>query len=604
MLLAGVFATAGFAKLADREGSRRAVAEFGVPRRLAWLLGSLLPLVELAAAGLLVPAGSARFGALLAAALLLAFSAAIAVNLRQGRAPECRCFGQVHSAPVTWRAVARNLALAGLAAAITLNAGTALDRTEALGASLAIVLAALLLVARGAKRAEDVPLDFSEGLPVGADAPAFELRSREGDTVTLAALLARGKPVVLLFTDGHCGPCVSLRPEIAQWQRSLSKQLTIAVLERGGREASEGEDEYGRSLVLFQQDEEVAQAYLAEGTPVAVQVGADGKIASGVAPGSVAIRRLVGAEEVEPEPRHEPGLPRRAFLLRVAGAVAAITPLLSLPSRAFAATRPPKRCSSTGFLFRFFPHDCGGEDCTNVLEDSENCMLCGKVCPQGSVCAGGKCVRGDKPGCNCLPARNDEPGVKGLSRRRVCCEGAKECITLAANESHCGGCGKRCTGKKPECCSGICRDVSANPAHCGNCNTPCPPDKPLCVAGECRASCPPGLRPCPPKRPGLAQERGTCGQQSSERCCGGRLYSKEQYPVEEYTCCDGTLKPKNGNKSCGPKCHVCDPILRPVCCGGTCANLDQNIPPGNCGTCGNKCKPGEFCRFGACAPQG
>src|SRR4051794_11025048 len=122
-LLAGVFAAAGLAKLADREGSRRAVEEFGVPRRPAWLIGSVLPFAELATAGALLPPVSATWGAIAAVGLLLSFSAAIAFNLARGRTPECRCFGQVHSAPVSWRMVARNVALAVAAAAVVAGEG-------------------------------------------------------------------------------------------------------------------------------------------------------------------------------------------------------------------------------------------------------------------------------------------------------------------------------------------------------------------------------------------------------------------------------------------------------------------------------------------------
>ena len=44
LLLALVFAAAGAAKLADREGSRQAIVDFGVPSALAAPLGLLLPL--------------------------------------------------------------------------------------------------------------------------------------------------------------------------------------------------------------------------------------------------------------------------------------------------------------------------------------------------------------------------------------------------------------------------------------------------------------------------------------------------------------------------------------------------------------------------------
>lgn len=50
LLLAGVFTTAGVAKLLDLTGSRRALEDFGVPARLARPGGVLLPAAEIAIA--------------------------------------------------------------------------------------------------------------------------------------------------------------------------------------------------------------------------------------------------------------------------------------------------------------------------------------------------------------------------------------------------------------------------------------------------------------------------------------------------------------------------------------------------------------------------
>jgi hypothetical protein len=49
-----MYPAAGVAKRADREGSRRAIVDFGSPSALA-ALGLLLPLVELAVAVALIP---------------------------------------------------------------------------------------------------------------------------------------------------------------------------------------------------------------------------------------------------------------------------------------------------------------------------------------------------------------------------------------------------------------------------------------------------------------------------------------------------------------------------------------------------------------------
>ena len=112
LVLAAVFAVAGTGKLLDAAGTRGALEGFGVPRRAARLAGPVLPVAELAiAAGLLVPA-SAWWSALAAAGLLAVFMAAIGVSMARGAAPDCHCFGRLHSAPVSWRTQVRNGVLA------------------------------------------------------------------------------------------------------------------------------------------------------------------------------------------------------------------------------------------------------------------------------------------------------------------------------------------------------------------------------------------------------------------------------------------------------------------------------------------------------------
>lgn len=98
LLLALVFVVAGIAKLVDRQGSRQAVIDFGLPAALAVPVGLLLPLTELAVAVALLPAATAWWGAVGAVSLLLLFAAGIGANLARGNKPECHCFGQLHSA--------------------------------------------------------------------------------------------------------------------------------------------------------------------------------------------------------------------------------------------------------------------------------------------------------------------------------------------------------------------------------------------------------------------------------------------------------------------------------------------------------------------------
>ncbi len=118
LALAGILAVAAVGKFLDIPGSRQAVRDFGVPQRFANPLGTALPAVELALAILLLPGATARWAALGAALLFLAFIGGIAWNLRKGNQPDCHCFGQFHSAPAGWPTIIRNALFTAMAGVI------------------------------------------------------------------------------------------------------------------------------------------------------------------------------------------------------------------------------------------------------------------------------------------------------------------------------------------------------------------------------------------------------------------------------------------------------------------------------------------------------
>ena len=60
LVLAAVFTIAGMPKLANREGSRRAVMDFGVPTTLSGAVVLLLPSAELTVAAALIPTFTAQ----------------------------------------------------------------------------------------------------------------------------------------------------------------------------------------------------------------------------------------------------------------------------------------------------------------------------------------------------------------------------------------------------------------------------------------------------------------------------------------------------------------------------------------------------------------
>jgi methylamine dehydrogenase accessory protein MauD len=333
LLLAGVFLVAGVAKLADRAGSRKAMIDFGVPTALATPLAVLLPLAELGVAISLIPVATAWWGAVGALGLLLLFVVGITVNLARGRKPDCHCFGQLHSAPAGWKTLVRNGVLAAVAGFVVWegrdSAGAsavswlgALSITQLVGLVFGLVVLGLLIRTwwfllelvqqngRLLKRLETIeerlgidgaaPLGL-EGLPVGTQAPDFELSGLYGETLTLESLRAAGKPVMLLFTDPGCGPCNALMPDIGSWQQEHAEELTLALISRGEPEENRAKmTEHGLQHVLLQQDWEVSEAYKVNATPSAVVVLSEGTIGSPAAGGAENIGALVAQVAKDP----------------------------------------------------------------------------------------------------------------------------------------------------------------------------------------------------------------------------------------------------------------------------------------------------------------
>ena len=341
LLLAIVFLIAGVAKLADLSGTRQAVLAFGAPERISATVAVLLPAVELAVGMALIPLPSARFGALGAAVLLAFFIAAVTNALAHGRAPDCHCFGQVHSAPVGWRTLARNVVLFAVAGFVAIAGwgstglsatawvthiatvwlvvvavglvfvvlvflqvrfwlqllaqnGRILARLEALEGALAVATVPPGLARDARLGPGPAPALSGGGLPLGAPAPGFELDSVDGERWSLDLLLAGGRPLMLVFSDAGCGPCAALLPDLARWQRRYEERLEIAVIASGGRDRNQAKASAHRlSRVLLQAEHEVSGAYRAHGTPTAVLIGPDGVVLSPTVGGAEAIRRLV-----------------------------------------------------------------------------------------------------------------------------------------------------------------------------------------------------------------------------------------------------------------------------------------------------------------------
>ncbi len=192
--------------------------------------------------------------------------------------------------------------------------------------------------------------DEPEGLPLGSDAPAFELADLADGRKSLAQF--RGQPVLLVFFNPECGFCREMMPKLAafcagstgHWPvppggspggiASAPAILTNSPSQRdppvvpfgespngaGGSPAlpkililTTGDVEKNRQFfvghelscpVLLQNDGEVAKAYQANGTPSGYLISAEGKIASELAMGAEALLALAAED---PDPKSEVG---------------------------------------------------------------------------------------------------------------------------------------------------------------------------------------------------------------------------------------------------------------------------------------------------------
>jgi uncharacterized membrane protein YphA (DoxX/SURF4 family)/thiol-disulfide isomerase/thioredoxin len=310
-VLAVVFLVAAVGKLFDLRGSRRALEEFGVPPRAARLGGIALPAAELAVAIALLIRPTARCGAVGALLLLLTFAGGVARAMSRGQAPNCHCFGQIHSEPAGRSTLIRNGVLAAAAAVVAVagpgpsidgalgnlhRAAIGLVAVSALAAVVAVAAAQLWADKRRLVRelAAAIAVKAPPGLPRGTPAPEFELEPVRGTARSLTRLTHFQRPTVLVFVSTNCGPCLMLLDSLADWQDSLSSSVTLAAIFAGARDDVERlSAEHQLRLALVQSASETFELYGLRATPSAVLVGVDGLIAGAPAEGVPAIEALV-----------------------------------------------------------------------------------------------------------------------------------------------------------------------------------------------------------------------------------------------------------------------------------------------------------------------
>nr|WP_255359845.1 MauE/DoxX family redox-associated membrane protein [Nocardia sp. BMG111209] len=309
LAVAGVFGLSAVGKLADRTATAEAAREFGVPIRWAAAVAVGLPVVEGVIAVGVLPGRTAVAAAGGAVALLVVLTAAVVRLLVRGSRPACACFGAASAEPIGAVTVFRNVMLvvvAGVAAVgSALNPGVpgVLSVAQWGGSAVIAGLIAWQVWTQGRVTALRRQVDRlaladlgREGLPVGSAAPEFELADTCGGRVGLTELVAEGRWLLLVFVHPECEICAALARELPRWQARRGGTLTIVVVGNGDveRYAAWGRElGLGELAILVQQGNEAALRYRVRGTPSAVLVGPDGRIAAPVGRGPMAIRELI-----------------------------------------------------------------------------------------------------------------------------------------------------------------------------------------------------------------------------------------------------------------------------------------------------------------------
>ena len=332
LALATVFGVAAFGKLADREGSEKALNDFGVPKSLIPASVYLLPISEIAVAITLLFVEVSWFGAIGAAGLFAVFTSGMIYQLAKGNAPDCHCFGQIHSEPVGVTSILRNVALLAIAVILIFagraNQGVNLASTNqdvmqfVIGIAVIGLLAAVvyflkkiseqqvqimrrielmeLVSQEGGEVAREELTHPHEGLPIGGHFPDFELLDVNANTVSLAKLKEQGRPTLFFFVSPTCNPCKALIPEIDQWRKELMGKVTIVFVSNG--KAQDNIDKFGNDPmrpILLQKQRELAEAVKAQWTPTVILMDANGRVASHPTAGDNAIRSLIEQGETK-----------------------------------------------------------------------------------------------------------------------------------------------------------------------------------------------------------------------------------------------------------------------------------------------------------------
>ncbi len=143
------------------------------------------------------------------------------------------------------------------------------------------------------------------GLGAGTPAPSFVLPDVRGGTVALDGF--RGRKVLLVFSDPHCGPCQELAPHLARIDEAhRGNGLAVVLVGRGEPEENRAKaDAQGLACPLVvQRGWELSKRYGIFATPVGFLIDERGVVERDVARGIEEILSLVPAAALPQEVAH------------------------------------------------------------------------------------------------------------------------------------------------------------------------------------------------------------------------------------------------------------------------------------------------------------
>ncbi len=137
------------------------------------------------------------------------------------------------------------------------------------------------------------------GLPIGQAAPSIQLPALAGGEVDLADF--RGQSTAVLFWNPGCGFCSRMVDDLKAWETSRPAEAPeLLIVSTGTPEANQA---LGlQSTVVLDQGFSTGNAFGASGTPSAVLIDEQGKVASDVAVGAPAVLALARGEQAVVRP--------------------------------------------------------------------------------------------------------------------------------------------------------------------------------------------------------------------------------------------------------------------------------------------------------------